>query len=467
MSTSIGEAVLTIGIDEGPMQKGMKGIGASLKKHSKAIGLGMTAVGGTILAVGVTSIKAFADMGDEVHKMSLRTGIATESLSRLKYAAELGGASLSTVEKGVKKMSSTLADAKDGMATTVDAMTALGLTVEEFDGLNPEEAFMKMAGAVAAIEDPLMRSALAQDVFGKAGTELLPMLSEGTEGLQAMMSEAEKFAVIMDKDAAEAAAKLTDQMSQLKGGFQKIQGTIAEQLIPILIPLIDKIVLAISNVSAWMKANPELTKTIITIVGVIGGLLAVLGPLVLMLPTIASALPILGAAFSVLLGPVGLVILAVGAVVAAAIALKNNWEVIWRGIKRVAETMINFIIDRVNSLIRVINLIPGVNIGEIGKVGTQTQALSDRTKEIMAANPDRFAGGGLITEPTMLSSLRTGRAYGIAGESGVETITPGAGAGVTNNFEIAQLVVREEADVERIARELFTMQKARLRGVGA
>jgi len=460
MATSIGEAVLTIGLDDSAVTKGMKGIGASLKQHSKAIGMGMTAVGGTILAIGATSVKAFAEMGDEVHKMSLRTGIATESLSRLKYAAELGGASLSTVEKGVKRMASTLQDAKDGLATSVDAMDALGLSAEEFDGLDAEQAFMKMAGAVAAIEDPLTRSALAQDVFGRAGTEMLPMLSEGAEGLMAMMEQAEKFAVVMDKDAAEAAAKLTDQMTQLKGGFQKIQGAIAEKLIPILIPLIDKIVLAISNVSAWMKANPELTKTIITIVGVIGGLLAVLGPIVLLLPTIAAALPILGAAFAVLTGPVGLVIAAIIGLIAVGVLLVKNWDNIklffigvWATIKDIFFSNINAIIGMINNLIGLINKIPGVNIGKIGELGGGGKAKG-------------YAQGGLITEPTMLSSLRTGKPYGIAGESGPETITPGVGAGVVNNFSITQLIVREEADVQRIARELYTMQQMRLRGAG-
>ena len=462
MATSIGEAVLTIGLDDSQVTKGMKGIGASLKKHSKAIGLGMTAVGGTIMAVGLTSVKAFADMGDEVHKMSLRTGIATESLSRLKYAAELGGASLDTVEKANKRLASTLQDAKDGLATSVDALTALNLTVEDFEGLNPEEAFMKMAGAVADIEDPLVRSALAQDVFGRAGTEMLPMLAEGTDGLKAMMAEAEKFGPIMDKDAAEAAAKLTDQMGQLKGGFAKIQAAIAEQLIPILIPLIDKIRDAISNVSVWMKENPGLTKTIIIIVGAIGGLLTVLGPLLIMLPGIMAALPLLGAAFAVLTGPVGLIIAAIVGLIAVGVLLVKNWDNIklffvgmWVTIKDIFFSNINAIIEKVNAFIGLINKIPGVNIGKIGLMGEE-------------GGLKGFAKGGMITEPTLLSSIRTGRPYGIAGEAGPEPIGRGGGGQtITNNFQIAQLVVREDADVPKIARELFVMQQQRARGAGA
>jgi len=459
MATSIGEAVLTIGLDDSQVTKGMKGIGASLKKHSKAIGLGMTAVGGSIMAIGLTSVKAFAEMGDEVHKMSLRTGIATESLSRLKYAAELGGASLGDVEKANKRLASTLQDAAMGLGTSVDALASLGLEIQDFDNLNPEESFMLMAGAVADIKDPLMRSALAQDIFGKSGTELLPMLAQGTEGLKAMMAEAEKFGPIMDQEAAEAAAKLTDQMAQLKGGFKKIQASIAEQLIPVLIPLIDKIRNAISVVAAWMKENPGLTKTIIVIVGAIAGLLTVLGPLLIFLPGIISLLPILGAAFAVLTGPVGLIIAAIVGLIAVGVLLVKNWDNIklffvgmWATIKDIFFSNINAIIDQINKLIGIINKVPGLNIGKIGKLGGDVKG---------------FAQGGMITEPTMLSSLRTGRSYGIAGESGPERIVPGGGQTITNNFQIAQLVVREDADVPKIARELYVMQQQRARGAGA
>ena len=78
--------------------------------------------------------------------------------------------------------------------------------------------------------------------------------------------------------------------------------------------------------------------------------------------------------------------------------------------------------------------------------------------------PQFLASGGLITEPTLLSSLSTGKPYAIAGEAGVETITPGiAGGGFTIN--VSQLIVREQADVERIARELDRLNKLRGRYV--
>ncbi|GAG91910.1 unnamed protein product, partial [marine sediment metagenome] len=69
----------------------------------------------------------------------------------------------------------------------------------------------------------------------------------------------------------------------------------------------------------------------------------------------------------------------------------------------------------------------------------------------------KYGEGGIIDEPTLLYGLRTQRPYAIAGEAGREIVSP-AGGGITNTFQIAQLVVREEADIKRIAIELKGLQ---------
>ena len=79
------------------------------------------------MAFGVTAVKSFLDTGDELDKMSKRLGISVESLSELKFAAEQSGASLDDIEKGVKKLSSSVFDANNGIKASSDAFRALGL----------------------------------------------------------------------------------------------------------------------------------------------------------------------------------------------------------------------------------------------------------------------------------------------------------------------------------------------------
>lgn len=73
--------------------------------------------------------------------------------------------------------------------------------------------------------------------------------------------------------------------------------------------------------------------------------------------------------------PAGLVVAAFAGLVAAGVLLYRNWDkvkakwdTVWTSIKQGAASGVNFVIDKLNGLINVINKIPGVNIPIIPKV---------------------------------------------------------------------------------------------------
>jgi phage-related tail protein len=133
---------------------------------------------------------------------------------------------------------------------------------------------------------------------------------------------------------------------------------------------------------------------------------------------------------------------------------------IWDGIVDGIKGAINFIIKGINAFIRGLNKIkipdwvPGV-----GGKGLNI-------KEIPL-----LAEGGEITQ----------KGHAIVGEAGPELLELPQGAKVkplapldnnkevatevNNNFNIANLVVREEADIKRIARELYKLQNSKRGGV--
>tara|TARA_Y100000310_G_scaffold345852_1_gene471415 strand:+ start:16998 stop:18602 length:1605 start_codon:yes stop_codon:yes gene_type:complete len=428
----------------GGLQKQVQGFGKTLLNNSKAIGVGMTAAGAGILAAGLMSVKTFAEMGDEVQKMALKTGFSTERLSELRFAAEQSGASIESIDKAVKRMSKSLIDADRGLETYQRSFDALGLSTEEVLKLSPEEQFNTISMALAEVEDQALKSALAQEIFGRAGTELLPLLAQGADGIAELAAEAKELGIVFDQEAANSAAKLTDDMNSMQRSMDGVKVNIAQALIPVLIPLIKKITSVIKSITEWLKANPILSKVIIVVVGAIGALLAVLGPLMIFLPGIIAALPLLGVAFAAITGPIGLIVAAIAGAIAIGVLIVKNWDTIkekaaqiWGSIKdffvgiwdkikdvfkdhwdkillilfpaagiialfaknwdKVADffkdiwdkvksatvsafdsiketimgafrTAVNFVIDQLNKLIRLINRIPGVSIGELGRI---------------------------------------------------------------------------------------------------
>ncbi|KKK86071.1 hypothetical protein LCGC14_2766890, partial [marine sediment metagenome] len=218
MANVIGEFVAKIGAETKPFDRGvdrskqkMSGFRSAFVQHSKAIKVAALAAGAAIVGMGIKSVMTFAKMGDEVQKMAKRTGFSTEALSELRFVAEQSGASLNMLEKAVRKQAKTILDATDGLTTYVRVFDRLGLKAEELIQMKPEEAFFKIANAVAEVENEQIRAATASDLWGgRVGTMLLPMLDAGAQGIADLRQEAHDLGLVFDQLSADKAARLTD-----------------------------------------------------------------------------------------------------------------------------------------------------------------------------------------------------------------------------------------------------------------
>jgi len=304
---SIGDAMLKLGVDKGNFDRDMKGIGASIKKHQKAIGIGMMAVGTAIVGMATASVVSFAKVGDEVAKMAKRTGFSTEALSELRHAAELSGASLQGLEKASRTLAGAILDAGYGLESYTRAFDMIGVNYTELAKLKPEQQFIAVMEALAKVEDETVRAAIATDLFGRAGTQLLPMLADGAEGLAEMRAEAHELGIVFDVEAAKSAEDFTDAMTRVKASLQGAMFAIADSLIPAIQPLIDQVTEVVKKFGAWAKENEGLTKIIVGA----GGLLIGLGGLLLILPKLNAAFIIIGHTLkTLLLNPIVLLIAA-------------------------------------------------------------------------------------------------------------------------------------------------------------
>ncbi len=347
--------LVRIGADASAMKAALTKAGAGLKKHSAAFkkaGMAMTVAGGAITGAVGLMIKSYMSAGDEVHKMALRTGISTEALGELKYAAELGGTSLTGLEKGVRTMQKAIVQAGDGMVTYTRGFDRMGISVKDLEGLNPEQQFIKIANAVAEIEDPTVRSTAAQEIFGsRMGTQLLPMLADGAEAFAKTREEAHKMGNIFTQEAADKAAILTDSLTTLKGSFQGVSMSIANTLAPVITQIVEKISSVAQKIKDWMKEHPKLSGTIMKVVVVLGGLMAVLGPLVMILPALATGISLVSKALikmkqkmivaALSMGPlliaIGLVIAAVATATIVFMKLKKAKDEVRKADERLIE----------------------------------------------------------------------------------------------------------------------------------
>lgn len=232
-----------------------RGVGRLAKKTAK-LGLGFAkvlAAGAIAGAVAIgTLVKKVADAGDKFDKMSKRTGLSTEFLSRMGHAAELSGTDIDTLEKAVRRNAKSANDAANELASAKRSYDQLGVSVKNAAGelKDPEQLFGETILALSKLENQSKKSALAQELFGRAGTALLPMLTEGKKGLVEMMQEADRLGITWSKAATEDAAAFNDSLSRMRAAAFGIFKIIGVKLLPMFTR-------AAEGVADWTARNRE------------------------------------------------------------------------------------------------------------------------------------------------------------------------------------------------------------------
>lgn len=215
---------------------------------------------------------SFASYGDKIAKMAQRTGIAAQSLSELEYVASQSGTSIDTFETAIKKMEQTLAQAANGSSAAMQRLEMLGLSLADLANKTPDQQFRTIAAAIASLPDPAQRAAAAMGMFGRSGTELIPLMNQGADGIENLIQKAHDLGLVMGEEDYKAAEAATDALDNLKRSTAALKRTLSAEMVPILTEAANKIASISGKVIEWAQANPEAVRTMAAIVTAIGTL---------------------------------------------------------------------------------------------------------------------------------------------------------------------------------------------------
>ena len=216
-------------------------------------GIGAASVGGLALAA-----KSFASAGARIRDLSLRTGIAAESLSRLDYAAAQTGANFDSVVGGFRRLSRVTLDAGRGLETARRTFEELGIDLAQFQTLSLEDQFLAAGDALSKITDESKRAAIAQELFGRAGLDLVPIFEEGADTFRQLAAEADKLGITIGDDEAKQAKALDDAFTRVTRTLQRVVAAVGGALAPSLESLANNVAENIAGIRRWLAANQGL-----------------------------------------------------------------------------------------------------------------------------------------------------------------------------------------------------------------
>ena len=274
-----GRAIIEVLLDSNKLNKQLKRVEDNFKRVGANVvraGAGFTAFGAALVAPLIIASKAFVDFGDTVDKIAARTGASAEFISALGFAAEQSGADIKTLEKAIIGQQRSLNDMNQGLKTAADAYGALGLTAKDFEGLNTEQSFTKIAQALSEVEDPSLRAATAMEIFGKAGQKLIPLLNGGQKAIAAFTAEAKAAGLVISPEDAKQAAILADALNKAQRALKGLQFKIGASLASQFTTIVDALTEYIVKGQEFIDKNKGLVKSALALGAGIAGIGAIL-----------------------------------------------------------------------------------------------------------------------------------------------------------------------------------------------
>jgi hypothetical protein len=207
--------------------KKLKGLPGPLGKLGATLGAAFSVK--AIEKFAMDSVHAYETIGGEVRKLMRLTGQSAEASSQLRYAAEHTGIGVEALETGIKRLSKSVVASSDTIAKFgFESRNANGAILPFNDVLgNVADKFKEMPNGIE-------KNALALQLFGRSGTDMLPFLNKGKDGLAELSAEATKFGVVLGQDDVDAIYKSKIAHRELHAAIQGLQIIIGRELLPIL-----------------------------------------------------------------------------------------------------------------------------------------------------------------------------------------------------------------------------------------
>lgn len=457
--------------------------GSALENAGRQMqGISMAAAA-LVASLGAISYKA-GQNADDLNTLSKVYSINTTDLQKYAVAADLVDVSVEDIAKSHVKLEKSMYSANNGSKAQAEAFEKLGVSVTNADGSlrDSDAVWQDTIAALGTMTNETERDALAQQLMGKSAANLNPLIEDQGETYKNLSDTLQKYGLdFVDQETLDKANQFNDELDTMKAIGTVAISTVGAQLAGYLAPALEKVVDWVGKLAQWLSTlSPE----VLTVIGVIAGIVAAIAPVLMILGKLAFAMSsimnlanMLGVGIGALAGPVGIVLAVIAALIAIGVLLYKNWDTIkakaaeikanliatWNSIKTSVVNTINTLKNTITSVfssikstaISIWNGIKTAIVSPISNAYNTVKGWIDKLKNLFplkvgkifsnlkiphikvnggkapfgiggkgsapSINVDWYAQGGIFTRPTLLSN---GNRIAGVGEAGPEAVLP-------------------------------------------
>jgi len=265
---SLGSLNVLLSADTAQFSSAMDKAAYTAERDLQRISRGAKINGAIIASAMIAAATAFTmkmkniiDSAENMRKMAQSFGMSVEELSKLKYAAEMSDMAIEDLRASFSKLNKNAFE-------NINTFKALGIS-QEFLKENSKDTYkilLEVADRFSRMPDGYGKATAAQNLFGKSGAALIPLLNSGASGLKALGDEADRLGVVIDSKTAKSAEVFADNMrrltKQIDGAFLSIGTT----FIPVLAGLTENMKNAGSQTDAYAESGRSLAKVLVAMI---------------------------------------------------------------------------------------------------------------------------------------------------------------------------------------------------------
>jgi len=209
-----------------------------------AVAVGLAAIAG--VAVGLFELaKSAAKTGGDLFDLSQKTAFTVETLSGLSIVAKTTGSDINGLSPSLVIFQKNMEAASD--ATSKQGRLFRSLSIDTHDN---EKALRQAFAALGRMREGSQQTALAMQLFGRSGKDVLAIIKETNGNLDAAIKRYGDMGLIISTGAAAASDKFNDLLEETTLQLEAVTRSIGMELLPVVTD-------ALQSISAGLRANKD------------------------------------------------------------------------------------------------------------------------------------------------------------------------------------------------------------------
>jgi hypothetical protein len=317
----------------------------------------------------VEAIKSWAEsLGEAAEKteqLGAKLGMSVTDVQGLGAAAQMSGIDMDTLSKALGMMDNKALQSTASTSSVTKSFRAMGVGAN--DGATNMQRLLTIADRFHDMADGPTKAALAMQLFGRSGREMIPFLNQGADAIQQLMDKSKEYGV-ENEAAVEQGERLATSVNESKVAWEGLKETLTQAFGPLLTEGIDGFNALVKTMHDSYESGGAVKIIFDTIVEVLQGLGEMIGAVVLAFEEFFGNTAAAGVSWGTVIKTViDAIVVAFKTVVAMAVFVADAFIAAFDLMKAGAEEFLAGFTDSTGS-IRIIGTGLGVFMQAVGKV---------------------------------------------------------------------------------------------------